>query len=208
MASLARSLCSCLRDWSIAASRREVWAVMSAAWILWRTTPDGASEAPNIGRMATPAETEMPCSRRSGRSGAVWLMSHCADRIGLSSRWSGPSASVLFIEPCLDQCGEGIHGFLGIPTFAAQLDAGTAAGAQHHQAHDRAGRHRLAVLQHLDGGAVAVGQGDDLGGGAGMQPTLVADRQAAGEDCGAGGSVSALLRHGIGAAHPAPTLIC
>src|SRR6185312_2798550 len=70
-------------------------------------------------------------------------------------------------------------------------------GGQHHQAHDREAGDFLALEGDAHGGVELAGGTDELGGGAGVQAALVADRQAALQGAGAGG------RAPPGAAHEA-----
>src|SRR5271165_5124427 len=117
----------------MAASRRAPSAAQSAAMILCRVMTGAGSEARNTGPIATPAETGIPLNRTSDRA---W-----SDRAPLRRLCCGGGGLALFIEAGLDQRGEGIEGFLGVPPFGAQFDDRAHARPQHHQAHDRTCRH-------------------------------------------------------------------
>src|SRR5690242_13545907 len=128
--------------------------------------------------MATPGETAMPANTASGRerSGATRLRRLCCGGGGLA----------LFIEAGLDKCRQRVKRLLGVPALGAQLDLCAWAGAEHHQAHDRPRRDRLAVADYVHRGAKALGHHDELGRGSRMQPAFVGDGDDAAQDRRAG----------------------
>src|SRR6185437_896946 len=163
-----RSFMSCLRDWTIAASRRAPSAAVSAAWIFWRVISASGSVVPNTGPIATPSAMEIPVKRRSGR--VCCPMARRARRL-----CCGGGGSILLIEAGFHQPDQGIERFLGVPALGAQLDDRAAPGTQHHQPHDRTGGHALPVPQHVNRGAELLGQHHETRGGPGVHAALVGD---------------------------------
>src|SRR5579883_3462791 len=105
------------------------------------------------GPIAIPGETPSPCSTRSGRS------------LRLSP----------LIEATGDEIGKRRHGALRLWAGGGELDDGPGSRGQRHQAHDRTAGHLGAVLAHGHLGIELPGELDEAGGGAGVQPALVAD---------------------------------
>ncbi len=61
------------------------------------------------------------------------------------SRYCG-AALLILIEFRTDQQLQGLHDGFGVSTFGFDVDAAARSGSQHHQAHDRSGVHRVAIL--------------------------------------------------------------
>src|SRR5688572_23894955 len=120
--------------------------------------------------MPMPGDTPIPVSRFS---------LSIADR-GLSS---------VLIELAFDQAGERIHRRRRIVAAGGDLDHAARGGREHHQPHDGAAGHRIAVLADPDLGRELGGGLDEAGGGAGVQPLLVADLDAAPNRRGSVGGV-------------------
>src|SRR5690606_12608069 len=85
----------------------------------------------------------------------------------------------LLAEPGRDEFRQRGDGGLGIRPGCTDRDAAAGAGGQHHQPHDRGAADDDAVLLHFDRGIEAARDLHKLGGGAGVQPALVDDLQAA-----------------------------
>src|SRR4051794_8643565 len=86
-----------------------------------------------------------------------------------------PEVSSILIELAFDQAGERLHRGRRIGTRRGDLDDRAGGGGEHHQPHDRPARHGGAVLTNRNLG-IELSRGlDEAGGGAGVQPLLIAD---------------------------------
>src|SRR5271166_1319809 len=110
--------------------------------------------------MAIPGETARPGSRCSAPA-------FCG---------AEPVTSSILIKLAFDELGEGGHRRLGFRAGGGEPDDGAGCGGQHHQAHDRAAGDFGAVFAHPNFGIEKPGGLDKSGGGARMQPTLIANR--------------------------------
>src|SRR5437879_5977116 len=87
----------------------------------------------------------------------------------------------IFIELARDQIEDGEQGLLRVAPADRHLDLVAEAGGKHHQAHDRSAIGTEFTTAHLDIGLEVICQFDELCGGTGMQATLVADGNRAGQ---------------------------
>ena len=93
-----------------------------------------------------------------------------ADQSALA-RLSGSPSRVDFVAVLAQSCSlkpastsadEGVEGLFGVPSIGLKRDGRAFASAEHHQAHDRAGRDGLAVADNVDRGAEALGKRDEF----------------------------------------------
>src|SRR3954452_5197147 len=86
-----------------------------------------------------------------------------------------PILSILLIELAFDQTRQRLDGSGGVRPGRGELDDRARGGGEHHQPHDRAPRNLGAVLAHRHLRVELRGHFDKAGGGARVQPFLVAD---------------------------------
>ena len=125
------------------------------------------------GPMAIPGDTPRPGNRRSARDPRP--------RRRRRARQSSSNLHSISLASAVTAASASRPG-------GGELDDRARRGRQHHQPHDRAARHLGAVLAHPDLGVELRGGLDKAGGGARMQPTLVADRRDPPTPCPAAGA--------------------
>src|SRR6185437_15306496 len=86
-------------------------------------------------------------------------------------------ALVVLVEAVFDQGGDGVERFARLLAGSVDEDGRARAGAQHHQPHDRAARHRGAVARDLYLGIEALGGAHKAGRRPGVQALAIHDGQ-------------------------------
>ena len=129
----------------------------------------GASAASKTGPMATPGETGMP------RSGAA-----ARGRLAAAGRpWRrlrlGSGSSQSSWKPASTRRGQGVQRLLGVPALGLDGDLAPRPAPSIISPMMERPAPIWPSRDHVEAGGVALGQGDQLGGGAGVQAALVAD---------------------------------
>src|SRR6218665_718869 len=118
-------------------------------WVYcWAYSGNWLSASPRARPPATPRILRMKTPLSSPLAGVDGVRSQ--RQAGGTGSGSARDALAVLVKAVIDQRGDGVEGFAGLPAGGLHQDGGAGAGAQHHQAHDRTARDRLAVTDHLD----------------------------------------------------------